>query len=75
MRPVLALLASLTLLVPAGLPDAKVEIRDLQHLARLKTVRAFFGTLLDDRNGTGINLGQLSSRVHVDEDEVARFLA
>lgn len=31
MRPVLALLASLTLLVPVGLPDAKVEVRDLQN--------------------------------------------
>jgi hypothetical protein len=31
MCPVLALFASLTLLAPAGLPDAKVEVRDLQN--------------------------------------------
>jgi hypothetical protein len=31
MRPLLALFASLTLLAPAGLSDAKVEVRDLQN--------------------------------------------
>ncbi len=30
-RSVLALFASLTLLVPAGLPDSKIEVKDLQN--------------------------------------------